>query len=200
MDMSFQQIQSQEVYSYVRELLTWDDSLSANLRTLPIEAGKCQILLPPAYTPPPDLDLFAVNSVLKGYLGHNRVQAASYIAAFIEEDINHIALFASFARLGDPGLEKIVTRQIVVPRSEFPPSIFLCIDRSSYSIADIMTAFSKGRGVTSLVVLTSTVPGMTSAYPGTVLTKAQIRELCQHTAHLVCAVYDGESYLVWTAG
>jgi hypothetical protein len=188
-----------EVYRYVRELLSWEDLLSASLRQLAIEEGSCSVFIPSGRPLPGASEIRGEHPAFTGCSWACKWRAADFISDYVGGNENRVALFASAAMEGDLCLSKFSTPYALIPTVGPQSAVFPYIDSPRAEAGDVVAALSESRAFTAFAVLTSAVGNGGPLHPAKQLLDSDIFAFSTRTEHLVLDAFDGGSYLVWTA-
>lgn len=191
-------VEGSEVFRYVREFLSWDDSMSVALRGLPIEQGKCFVVVPRGERVHTWSDLAGVNPVVDQHERECRARAVRLVDDYLQSRDSSVALFATLALQGDVHMNDLRTSVVLLPAAS-RRSVYLMIQHKERTIAAIDTAFREARPFTTLVILTSYLERTTAGKRPAVLNKNIVKGLAARTACLLVSALDDSTYLVWVA-
>lgn len=186
---------SLEAIAYMREQLASGNILAQRLLALPLEAGLAVSYLPEAVDMETALD-FEHSITLRTGIPVTRevkAEAVNFIAAYLRQADNSIAIFETLARPDDPWLTKAHDFQYFAYDTE----VYGYLTSQECDPADVMAVFRHGREYPYVASLTS-LPGDDVGHQGTEITRLRLEQLAARTVHLLIGAYDGEGSIIWT--
>ena len=186
---------SLEAIAYMREQLASGNILAQRLLALPLEAGLAVSYLPEAVDMETARD-FAHSITLRTGIqvtAEVEAEAVTFIAAYLRQADDSIAIFETQARPGDAWLTKAHDFQFFAYDTE----VYGYVTSQEWHPSEVMAVFRHRREYPYVANLTS-LPGDDVDHWRLEITLTLLEQLAERTVHILIGAYDGEGYIIWS--